>query len=261
MSHPKPKIKIRGLCKAFGEKVVLKDLNLDLFQGESLVVIGASGTGKSVLIKTILGLIQEDSGDIYVDQDLVTSMDGRSRQRVMKKFGMLFQGGALFDSLPVWQNVAFTLLQGTGHDGVKHNKKDAKEIAIETLKSVNLSPDVADRSPAELSGGMQKRVALARAVAGKPDIIFFDEPTTGLDPITSSTINHLIQSVVRDMGITALAITHDMQSVRVIADRVALLHGGEIVWQGPTTDLDHSDNAYVHQFIHGLADGPMKIVY
>lgn len=261
MKTPPTKIKIRGLCKSFGSKVVLNDLNLDLFQSESLVIIGASGTGKSVLIKTILGLIKEDSGEIYVDQDLVTSMDSRARQKVMKKFGMLFQGGALFDSLPVWQNVAFTLLQGTGHDSIRYNKKDAKELAINTLKSVNLSPDVADRSPAELSGGMQKRVALARAIAGKPDIIFFDEPTTGLDPITSSTINHLIQSVVKDMGITALAITHDMQSVRAIADRVALLHNGEIMWQGPTPELDHSENPYVHQFIHGLPEGPMKIVY
>lgn len=261
MTQAPVKIKINELCKSFGPKVVLKDLNLELYKGESLVIIGASGTGKSVLIKTILGLLNEDSGEIYVDGACVTSMSWNQRQKIMHKFGMLFQGGALFDSLPVWQNVAFTLLHGTSKSGIKYGKKEAKEIAIETLRSVNLSPDVADRSPAELSGGMQKRVALARAIAGQPDIIFFDEPTTGLDPITSSTINHLIRKVVSELGITALAITHDMQSVRAISDRVALLHNGRIMWQGPTHEMDETDNEYVHQFIHGLPEGPMQFTY
>ena len=255
------KIKINNLCKSFGSKVVLKDLNLDLYKGESLVIIGASGTGKSVLLKTILGLMREDSGEIFVDNECVTEMSWRKRQKIMKKFGMLFQGGALFDSLSVWHNVAFTLLHGTSKSGIKYNKKDAKEIAIEKLRAVNLSPDVADRSPAELSGGMQKRVALARAIASEPDMIFFDEPTTGLDPITSTTINLLIRQIVSELGITALAITHDMQSVRAISDRVALLHDGRIMWQGPTHELDDTDDAYVHQFIHGLPEGPMKIIY
>ncbi|MBX9977878.1 MAG: ATP-binding cassette domain-containing protein [Alphaproteobacteria bacterium] len=256
-----PKIKVDQLCKSFGTKAVLDELTLEVKSGESLVIIGASGTGKSVFIKTILGLIQEDSGDIFIDGDKVTGLSQRARQKYMKKFGMLFQGGALFDSLPVWENVAFTLLQGTSKHGKILNKKDAKEVAIETLRSVNLAPDVANRYPAELSGGMQKRVALARAIAGQPDIIFFDEPTTGLDPITSSTINHLIRENVKNLGLTSVAITHDMGSVRSIADRVALLHNGRIQWQGSVGDLDHADDPFVRQFIHGLRDGPMKVVY
>jgi len=257
----KIKIDVRNLSKRFGEKVVLNDLSIQVKEGESLVIIGASGTGKSVFIKTILGIIPEDRGEIYVDNEDVTKLSGRERIGVMKKFGMLFQGGALFDSLSVWQNVAFSLLQGTNMAGVKLNKRDAKDLAIEKLRSVNLSADVADKFPSELSGGMQKRVALARAIAGKPDIIFFDEPTTGLDPITTSTINHLIRDIVKDLGITAVAITHDMGSVRAISDRVALLHDGHIIWQGPTSELDHTDDPYVHQFIHGLPEGPMKVTY
>lgn len=261
-----PKIKVDHLSKRFADHVVLDDLSIEVQPGESLVIIGASGTGKSVFIKSILGIIPHDSGDIYLDGENISDLSMRERQKYMKKFGMLFQGGALFDSLPVWQNVAFTLLQGThqrqdGIPGVKFRRRDAKEIAIETLKAVNLAPDVADKFPAELSGGMQKRVALARAIAGQPEIIFFDEPTTGLDPITSSTINHLIRENVRNLGMTAVAITHDMGSVRHIADRVALLHGGKIIWQGPIGDMDHTENAYVQQFIHGLQEGPMKIVY
>ncbi len=256
-----PKIKIEQLCKSFGDKVVLDDLCLEVKAGESLVIIGASGTGKSVLIKTILGLIHEDSGDIFIDGDNVNRLSQGARQKYMKKFGMLFQGGALFDSLPVWENVAFTLLQGTSKHGKILGKKDAKDAAIDTLRSVNLAADVAERYPAEHSGGMQKRVALARAIAGQPEIIFFDEPTTGLDPITSSTINHLIKENVKNLGLTSVAITHDMGSVRAIADRVALLHNGRIQWQGPVGELDHADDPYVHQFIHGLRDGPMKIVY
>lgn len=259
--HLKAKISVKNLSKSFGTKIVLDKLSLELFEGESLVVIGASGSGKSVLIKTILGLIPEDSGDIYVDDACVTDMSGRERHKIMNKFGMLFQGGALFDSLPIWKNVAFSLLQGTGKDGVTYRTKEARARAIEILKSVNLSPDVAPLFPSELSGGMQKRVSLARAIAGKPDIIFFDEPTTGLDPITSSTINHLINTVVKDRGMTSLTITHDMQSVRAIADRVAFLHEGKIMWQGTTKELDETDNPYVHQFIHGLSDGPIRSSY
>ncbi len=255
------KIKVDHLSKSFGSKVVLDELSIDVIEGESLVIIGASGTGKSVLIKTILGLIPHDSGDISIDGNNITNLSQRERQKYMRKFGMLFQGGALFDSLPVWQNIAFTLIQGTSTHGRRFNKNEAKAIATETLRAVNLSSDVADRYPGELSGGMQKRVALARAIAGQPEIIFFDEPTTGLDPITSSTINHLIRENVKDRGITSVAITHDMGSVRSIADRVALLHDGQIMWQGPVGELDQTENPYVHQFIHGLREGPMKIVY
>jgi phospholipid/cholesterol/gamma-HCH transport system ATP-binding protein len=260
-SQEKFKLDVRNLSKSFGDKVVLDNLSIKVNEGESLVIIGASGTGKSVFIKTILGILHEDHGEIFVDGQDVTKLSARNRLGVMKKFGMLFQGGALFDSLSVWQNVAFSLLQGTTKSGIKMNKRDAKELAIAKLHAVNLSADDADKYPSELSGGMQKRVALARAIAGQPDIIFFDEPTTGLDPITATTINHLIRDIVKDLGITSVAITHDMGSVRSISDRVALLHQGGIVWQGPTAELDQTDNPYVHQFIHGLPDGPMKISF
>lgn len=254
---PLKKIQVKNLHKAFAQKVVLDDLILDVSERESLVIIGASGTGKSVFIKTILGLIPEDRGDIFIDGVKVSGLSFRARQSYMKKFGVLFQGGALFDSLPIWQNVAFSLLQGTNREGIRYNKKEAKEIATQKLKTVQLTADVADHYPSELSGGMQKRVALARAIAGEPEILFFDEPTTGLDPITSSTINHLIRELVGELGITAVTITHDMSSVRSIADRVAFLHEGKIMWQGPVSKLDHSGNSNVHKFIHGLPDAPM----
>lgn len=257
-ASPQPfKISVKNLSKSFGDFTVLKNLTLDVQKGESLVIIGASGTGKSVFIKTILGLLQHDQGDIFLDGEEIGHLSKRERYPFMKKFGMLFQGGALFDSLPVWHNIMFTLLQGPK----KLNKSTAKEHAIELLKAVNLAPDVAFKSPAELSGGMQKRVALARAIAGKPEVMFFDEPTTGLDPITSNTINHLILENVQRRGITSVTITHDMASVRTIADRVALLHGGNIVWQGPVEDMDTTDNLFVQQFIHGNREGPMEIVY
>lgn len=257
VSSPLPKISVRNLSKSFGDFIVLKNLTLDVQKGESLVIIGASGTGKSVFIKTILGLLTQDSGEIFLDDNEIGHLSKRERHPYMKKFGMLFQGGALFDSLPVWHNITFTLLQGPQ----KISKKKAKERAIELLKAVNLAADVAFKSPAELSGGMQKRVALARAIANKPDIMFFDEPTTGLDPITSNTINHLILENVQRRGITSVTITHDMGSVRTIADRVALLHGGNIVWQGPVEEMDTTDNPFVQQFIHGKREGPMHIVY
>jgi phospholipid/cholesterol/gamma-HCH transport system ATP-binding protein len=252
-----PKISVKNLSKSFGDMVVLKDLTLDVAQGESLVIIGASGTGKSVFIKTILGLIPHDRGEIFLDNEDIGRLSKRERYGYMKKFGMLFQGGALFDSLPVWHNVAFSLLQNCK----QYSKRMAKEHAVELLKAVNLAPDVAFKYPAELSGGMQKRVALARAIAGKPEIMFFDEPTTGLDPITSNTINHLILENVQKRGITSVTITHDMGSVRAIADRVALLHGGNIVWHGPVEELDQTDNPFVQQFIHGHREGPMQITY
>lgn len=249
-----PKISLRGLCKAFGPKVVLDGVDLDVARGESLVIIGGSGSGKSVMLKCILGLIQPDSGSIRIDGREVTGLSGSERDSLMRKFGMLFQGGALFDSLPVWENVAFGLIQAKAM-----SKAEAKEIALSKLAAVGLGEDVAQLFPAELSGGMQKRVALARAIAAEPEIIFFDEPTTGLDPIMGDVINDLIVKCVRDLGATALSITHDLASARKIADRVAMLYGGRIIWSGPVREIDSSDNPYVDQFIHGRAEGPITM--
>ncbi|HTI87924.1 MAG TPA: ABC transporter ATP-binding protein [Alphaproteobacteria bacterium] len=249
-----PKIRIRGLKKSFGPKVVLDGLDLDVGVGESVVVIGGSGTGKSVLLKCILGLIAPDAGSIEIDGDEVVNMTRRERERIMLKFGMLFQGSALFDSLPVWENVAFGLIQARGMD-----RAEAKRIAIRKLANVGLNRSVGELYPAELSGGMQKRVALARAIAAEPEIIFFDEPTTGLDPIMSDVINDLIVKCVKELGATTLSITHDLHSARKIANRIAMLYGGKIVWQGSVSEIDRSGNPFVDQFIHGRADGPIKV--
>ena len=248
------KIKVRGLCKSFRRKVVLRDLDLDVPKGQSLVVIGGSGTGKSVLIKCIIGLMKPDKGSIEIDGHEVTRMSSGEREEIMHKFGMLFQGGALFDSIPVWENVAFGLIAGRGF-----NRAEAKEIALRKLAAVGLGPDVANLFPAELSGGMQKRVSLARAIATEPEIIFFDEPTTGLDPIMSQVINELIKQCVDDLGATALSITHDMQSLRVIGDNAAMIYDGRIIWHGPAGDIDHSGNGHVEQFVQGKAEGPIKM--
>jgi phospholipid/cholesterol/gamma-HCH transport system ATP-binding protein len=231
---------------------VLGGVDLVVPKGSSMVIIGGSGTGKSVTLKCILGLMRADAGEILIDGQDVNKLRGRKRDDLMKKFGMLFQGGALFDSLPVWENVAFGLIHGR-----KMKKDEARVIAVEKLKAVGLGEKVADLYPAELSGGMQKRVSLARAIAVNPEIIFFDEPTTGLDPIMADVINELIVQCVKDLGATALSITHDMSSVRKIADHVAMLYDGKIVWTGPVGELDHSGNPYVDQFIHGRADGPI----
>lgn len=247
-----PKIEISGLYKAFGTKKVLDGIDLTIPKGESLVVIGGSGTGKSVLIKCILGILQPDKGSIKIDGEEVTKLSFKDRQNIMHKFGMLFQGGALFDSLPVWENISFALLQNH-----QMNRAQAKELAIEKLQSVGLSPDVANLSPSELSGGMQKRVALARAIAANPEIIFFDEPTTGLDPIMADVINQLIVKCSKELGATTLTITHDMASVRRIAHRVAMLYQGKLIWQGEVREIERSGNEYVDQFIHGRAEGPI----
>ncbi|GGE31015.1 ABC transporter ATP-binding protein [Primorskyibacter flagellatus] len=246
-------IRFDDVHKAFGSNHVLRGVTLDVPKGESMVIIGGSGTGKSVALKCVLGLVVPDSGVILVDGKPAGAGD---REAFLARFGMLFQGGALFDSLPVWQNVAFRLMRGA----LKRPAAEAKEIAIEKLRRVGLSPDVADRLPAELSGGMQKRVGLARAIAAEPEIIFFDEPTTGLDPIMAGVINDLIREIVVEMGATAMTITHDMSSVRAIADRVAMLHGGVIRWTGPVAEMDGSGDPYVDQFIHGRAEGPIAAV-
>ncbi len=249
-----PKIRIRGLHKAFGPKVVLDGFDLDVGVGESVVIIGGSGTGKSVTLKCILGLLDADRGSIEVDGEEVVGIGDRARDRINAKFGMLFQSAALFDSLPVWENVSFGLL------AEKRIERDrAKDIAIAKLSQVGLGADVADLSPAELSGGMQKRVGLARAIAADPEIIFFDEPTTGLDPIMADVINDLIVTVTREVGATALSITHDMASARKIANRIAMLYQGKIIWVGRTDEIDASGNEYVDQFINGRAEGPIKM--
>ncbi|MBL6934655.1 MAG: ATP-binding cassette domain-containing protein [Alphaproteobacteria bacterium] len=254
MTSSTPKIEVRDLHKAFGPKEVLTGLNLDVGVGESVVVIGGSGTGKSVLIKCIIGLLKPDSGSIRIDGVETIGMRGKDREEVLKKFGMLFQGAALFDSINVWQNVAFALIQSQGMD---HNK--AKGIALEKMAQVGLGPEVGELSPAELSGGMQKRVGLARAIATQPQIIFFDEPTTGLDPIMGDVINDLIVESVRDLGATALSITHDMASARKIADRIAMIYEGKIIWAGPVREIDSSGSDHVDQFINGRAEGPIKM--
>lgn len=251
MSTVIPKIQVRGLCKSFGGKVVLDHIDLDLFPGESFVLIGGSGTGKSVLIKCILGLLKPDAGEILIDGLDLAKMSRRERQEKLSKFGMLFQGGALFDSLPVWQNICFGLLHQQ-----QMTKSEAKKIAIELLKAVNMEPAIADAYPAELSGGMQKRVSLARAIAMKPEVMFFDEPTTGLDPIVSGNINDLIIKCVRDLGASAITITHDINSLRSIADRVGLLFKGKMIWVGSLAELETTDNPYITQFIHGRSEGP-----
>lgn len=243
---------LKGVSKAFGSNKVLNDLHLSVPKGKSMVVIGGSGTGKSVMLKCVLGLLQPDQGSILIDGQDGIGADAKTRGEMMKKFGMLFQGGALFDSLKIWENVSFGLVHGQGMA-----KKEAKDIAIEKIIAVGLKPQVAELYPAELSGGMQKRVGLARAVATKPEIIFFDEPTTGLDPIMADVINDLIVEQVKGLGATALSITHDMASARKIADYVAMIYEGRIIWTGPVSDLDHSGNEYVDQFIHGRADGPI----
>jgi phospholipid/cholesterol/gamma-HCH transport system ATP-binding protein len=246
-------IKLENIHKSFGQNHVLRGFNLEVESGTSMVIIGGSGTGKSIAIKCILGLVEPDSGTITIDGRDVRIGD---RDVFLARFGMLFQGGALFDSLPVWQNVGFRLLRGS----LKRPRDEAREIAIEKLRRVGLKPDVADRFPAELSGGMQKRVGLARAIAADPEIIFFDEPTTGLDPIMSGVINDLIREIVTEMGATAMTITHDMTSVRAIADNIAMLHEGVIQWTGPVAQMDDSGNPYLDQFINGRAEGPIEAV-
>ena len=246
-------IRLDGVHKSFGDNAVLRGVDLEIGKGRSMVIIGGSGTGKSVTLKCVLGLVTPDAGTMTVDGQDVNSGD---RDAFLARFGMLFQGAALFDSLPVWQNVAFRLLRGA----LKKPTAEAREIAIDKLRRVGLTPDVADRFPAELSGGMQKRVGLARAIAAEPEIIFFDEPTTGLDPIMAGVINDLIREIVTEMGVTAMTITHDMSSVRAIADDVAMLHGGKIRWTGPVKDMEAADDPYLDQFIHGRGEGPIEAV-
>jgi phospholipid/cholesterol/gamma-HCH transport system ATP-binding protein len=249
------KITISNLTKNFGEKKVLNGVDLQIKKGESIVILGGSGSGKSVLIKTIASLITPTSGSIKIDGKEVTGTNEKERHLLMEKIGFLFQGGALFDSLPVWENIAFRLLHHK-----KIDKKQAREIAISKLKAVGLSEKTADLFPSELSGGMQKRASLARAIASNPEIIFFDEPTTGLDPIMADVINNLIVANSKQLGATTITITHDMASARKIADKIAMLFDGKIIWLGDVKDMYSSGNAYLDQFIHGRADGPINFL-
>ncbi|MEM7243551.1 MAG: ATP-binding cassette domain-containing protein [Pseudomonadota bacterium] len=246
-------ITLRDVKKSFGNNHVLRGVNLEIPRGKSMVIIGGSGTGKSVTLKCILGLETPDAGEILIDGKPAGQHD---RDEMLARFGMLFQGGALFDSLSVWQNVAFRLMRGAD----KLSNDDARDVAVEKLRRVGLKADVADKFPAELSGGMQKRVGLARAIAAEPEIIFFDEPTTGLDPIMSGVINELIREIVVEMGATAMTITHDMSSVRAIADEVAMIHDGVVQWTGAVGKMDKSGDPYLDQFIHARAEGPIEAV-
>jgi len=247
-------IELNDVRKAFGSKPVLNGVDIAVQRGQSLVVIGGSGTGKSVMLKCILGIIHPDSGSIRIGGEEVVGLSGSQRDKVLSRFGMLFQGAALFDSLSVWQNVAFGLIQGK-----KMRRREAEEIAITKLGQVGLGAEVGELYPAELSGGMQKRVGLARAIAADPEIIFFDEPTTGLDPIMADIINDLIVDCVKRLGATTISITHDMASARKIADDIAMIYKGRIIWQGKAADVDDSGNPYVEQFIHGSAQGPIQM--
>jgi len=248
-----PKIQLTDVVKRFGDKTILDGVSLSVAHGESLAIIGGSGTGKSVTLKCILGLLKPEGGSILVDGQEVVGARAREIEKVRAKFGMLFQGGALFDSMPVWRNVTFGLTQGRVREPGR-----MRRIATENLERVGLGSDILNLRPNELSGGMQKRVALARAIAPRPEIIFFDEPTTGLDPIRADVINDLITSLVEDLGVTALTITHDMSSARKIAHRVAMLYNGKIIWHGPRDRLYDSGNPYVDQFVQGRADGPIR---
>lgn len=252
---PIPKIELRDVHKAFGENRVLAGVNLKVMKGESLVIIGGSGTGKSVTLKCILGIERHDRGEINIDGTSIHDTDHRA---FLRHFGMLFQGAALFDSMTVWQNVSFRHT----HTHVRKplNKKDARDLAIDKLRRVGLAPETADLYPAEISGGMQKRVGLARAIATDPQVIFFDEPTAGLDPIMAGVINELIRELVEELGSTAITITHDMTTVRTVADHVAMLHGGLVRWSGHIEEMDTASDPYLHQFIHGRAEGPIAAV-
>ncbi|MDI2112708.1 ABC transporter ATP-binding protein [Commensalibacter nepenthis] len=260
MTQTVPKIRIRNLSKSFGSNHVLRDVSMDVEAGTSFVIIGGSGSGKSVLLRCILGLMVPDSGIIEIDGQNIFDLSSAQRNETLQQMGMLFQNAALFDSLPIWQNVAFALLCGHRKNKPKVSRHEAYETACKMLELVGLDPDiVAYLYPDELSGGMQKRVGLARAIASKPEIIFFDEPTTGLDPIMGAVIDELIKSCVDQLGSTAVAITHDMASAQRIGDHAAMLYKGELIWQGRAKDLLMTDNPYVHQFTHGLRQGPIKV--
>ena len=246
-------IEIKNVHKAFADQKVLRGVDILVKEGSSTAIIGTSGGGKSVLLKILLGLIKPDSGEVYIKGEHVSS---EKSTLALSNIGMLFQGSALFDSLPVWQNICFKFLKGRE----KLSTMEAKSLAIQKLEQVGLNDEVANKFPADLSGGMKKRVALARAIVGNPEIMFFDEPTTGLDPIMTNTINGLIREIVDTMAVTALTVTHDISSVEQIADNVALLESGLIRWEGETKKLWETKDPYIYQFIYGKTTGPISVI-
>ena len=248
-----PKIKIEGLCKSFGNHKVLDGIDLEVKKGDALVILGGSGSGKSVLIKTIIGLMKPDSGRILIDGVETNNISSKERFKMMEKCGFLFQAGALFDSLTILDNITFF-----AEKLYKLSKKEKEELAISKLESVGLSSRILNLYPSELSGGMQKRVSLTRAICSNPEIIFFDEPTTGLDPIMANIINELIIKAQTELKATTIIITHDMDSAYKIATEIALLYNGKILWKGTKEEIHNTDNPYVKQFINGYVKGPMQ---
>jgi phospholipid/cholesterol/gamma-HCH transport system ATP-binding protein len=251
MNNQKAPIILNNVSKSFGSQHALNGVTLAVNQGDSLVLIGGSGSGKTLMLKCVMGLIKHDGGTIEVDGKNITSLSQVDQDGFLNRFGMTFQKSGLFDSMLTWENVAFQLLQ-TGMD-----RYTAKEWAIDKLISVGLEAGTADLYPNELSGGMQKRVGLARAIATEPNILFLDEPTAGLDPIMTNVINELIINVVGQLGATVVSITSDMSSLKVISNRVAMIHEGKIIWDGLTANVENSGNPYVDQFVHSRAEGPI----
>ncbi len=245
-------IKIVNLKKSFDDKVVLRGVNLEIYDGEKLVVIGRSGCGKSVLLKHILNLMQPDEGYILIDDVPIKKISQKDLFFLRKQFGFLFQGAALFDSMTVAENIALPLLEHT-----TLTPKQIRMKVAEKLEMVGL-PGTEKLYPSELSGGMKKRVGLARAIIMDPKYVLYDEPTTGLDPIMAANIDHLINELNEKIKVTSVIVTHDMQSVSRVADRVVMLHMGKIIFNGTLDDLFNTDNAVVDQFVHAKTEGPIK---
>jgi len=249
------KIALTGVDKSFDDDAVLRDVSFHVAPSESFVLIGPSGSGKTVLFKCIVGLYRPDAGSILIDGQETVGLGSDERDALNARIGMLFQRSALFDSMTVWQNITFRLVADRGLA-----RKDARDFAVDKLAAVGLAPEVADLYPVELSGGMQKRVGFARAIAGDPDILLLDEPTAGLDPIMTNVIIEEIRENARKLDATTLSITSDLAGARAVADRIALIHDGHIQWCGPAAEVDRTGNEYVDQFIHPRAEGPIPVI-
>ncbi len=249
-----PLIRVRGLKKKFGDEDILKDITLDIERGKATTLIGTSGSGKSLFFKCLQGLIQPDAGEILINGQALNQMTSSERRELTQKSSVLFQSGGLFDSLTVWENICFFR-----NSLSKISKEQARQIAEEKLAIVGLEPDICDLYPRSLSGGMQKRVGFARAIANEPEILFLDEPTAGLDPIMSNEICHFISNSVSSLGATTISISSDIKTVERISDRVVMLHNGCFVWDGSVDRLYTSGNDWVHQFVNKLATGPITI--
>lgn len=253
-SDSQPKIAISGVTKSYGTNHVLKGIDLEVYPGETMVIIGPSACGKTVLLKCIIGLEKPDSGKLLIDGEDTVGFSRGDRNRIMARTGMLFQQSALFDSMMVWENIVFRLSQTRNT-----NPDELRQIAIEKLQNVGLTADVADLYPDELSGGMKKRVGLARAIADEPEILLLDEPTAGLDPIMTNNINQLIKRNAETIGATTVSVTSDMDGARAIADRIAMIYDGKIIWCGPVSEAENSGNEYFDQFIHQRGTGPIQM--